>query len=70
MDVDAFGQKRVSKALFQYKMHVQAGYRCARRSRAACRSYWMKERQTNRTLLSAPPEAVLATTGGKSIGVR
>ena len=38
MYADAFGQICVSKALFQYKMHAQASYRCARRSRAACRS--------------------------------
>ena len=29
---------RVSKALFHDKMHARASYRCARRSRAACRS--------------------------------
>ncbi len=37
MDADACGQMRVCKALFQDTMHAQASYRCARRSRAACR---------------------------------
>ncbi len=30
----------------------------------------MKERQTERTGLSAPPEAALSTTGGLPTGVR
>jgi DNA replication protein DnaC len=34
------------------------------------RSYRMKERQTERTGLSASPEVLLGATGGKSIGVR
>lgn len=34
------------------------------------RSYRMKERQTERTSLSASPEVALGTTGGKSTGVR
>ena len=34
------------------------------------RSYRMKERQTDQTGLSAPSEAALSATGGKSIGVR
>jgi DNA replication protein DnaC len=33
------------------------------------RSYRMKERQTERTGLSASPEVALSTTGGKSTGV-
>jgi hypothetical protein len=38
MYLDAFSQLRVSKALFQHRLHLQACYSCARRSRAACRS--------------------------------
>src|ERR1700730_13247399 len=34
------------------------------------RSYRMKERQTERTSLSASPEVALSATGGKSTGVR
>jgi DNA replication protein DnaC len=34
------------------------------------RSYRMKERQTERTSLSASPEVALGATGGKSTGVR
>lgn len=34
------------------------------------RSYRMKERQADRTSVSASPEATLPVTGGKSIGVR